>query len=175
VTRAVRQGAILYLDEIAEARPDVVVAVHPLTDHRRTLYLERRDEMLVAAPGFMIVASFNPFYQRGLKELKPSTRQRFVSLSFTYPEPAVEVEILMGETQATRATARKLVALAGKLRNAESLGLSEIPSTRLLVDAARLIQAGLKPRYACRTALVEPLTDDRETVVAMCDLVALCF
>ncbi|CAM2006206.1 CbbQ/NirQ/NorQ/GpvN family protein [Acanthopleuribacter pedis] len=175
VTRAVRRGAVLYLDEIAEARPDVVVAVHPLTDHRRELYLDRCDEVVTATADFMLVASFNPFYQQGLKELKPSTRQRFVSLSFNYPTAAEEVEILMGETDCERAVARKLTALAGKLRNAELLGLAEIPSTRLLVDAARLIHAGFPPRDACRTAVIEPLTDDPPTVTAMCDLAALCF
>ena len=175
VTRAVRRGAILYLDEISEARPDVVVAVHPLTDYRRELYLDRCDAVLQAATGFMLVASFNPFYQQGLKEMKPSTRQRFVSLSFQYPLPAQEIEILQGETFIAKGIARKLVALAGKLRNADMLGLAEIPSTRLLVDAARLISAGMEPRYACRTAIVEPLTDDDETITAMCDLAALCF
>ncbi|CAM2069696.1 CbbQ/NirQ/NorQ/GpvN family protein [Sulfidibacter corallicola] len=175
VARAVREGAILYLDEIAEARPDVVVVVHPLTDHRRELFLERHDEVLRAGPEFMVVASYNPFYQRGLKELKPSTRQRFVCLSFQYPAPAVEREILMGETGIDAATAKKLVALAGKLRQAEMLGIAEVPSTRLLVDAAYLLSAGLPPRLACRTAIVEALTDDHETIKAMCDIVALCF
>ena len=175
VTRAVRAGAILYLDEIAEARPDVVVAVHPLTDHRRELYLDRCDEVVTAAPGFMLVASFNPFYQRGLKEIKPSTRQRFVSLAFDYPTREVEVEILMGETDIDKGTARKLTALAGKLRHAEMLGLAEVPSTRLLVDAARLIKAGFPPRSACRSAIVESVTDDRQTAAAMNELVNLCF
>lgn len=175
VTRAVRRGAILYLDEIAEARPDVVVAVHPLTDHRRELYLDRCDEVITAAPGFMLVASFNPFYQKGIKELKPSTRQRFVSLTFDYPPPAVETEILIGETGVDKARAKKLTNLVGKLRKAEMLGLSEVPSTRLLVDAAKLMIAGLPERYACRSAIIDSVTDDPQTATAMNDIVSLFF
>lgn len=175
VTRAVRAGAILYLDEFAEARSDVIVVIHPLSDHRRTLYVERHDEEIAAAPGFMLVASFNPGYQRGLKELKPSTRQRFLAIAMNYPAPEIEVEILEGETGVDRATARKLVALAGKLREAEPLGLGEPPSTRLLVNAARLIQSGLGPRAACNGAIVEALTDDVEIANGLRDLVALVF
>jgi nitric oxide reductase NorQ protein len=175
VSRAVRQGAILYLDEFAEARSDVVVVIHPLSDHRRALYVERHDEEIVAAPGFMLVVSFNPGYQRGLKELKPSTRQRFLAIAMDYPEPDTELEILQGEVGVDRATGRKLVALAGKLREAEPLGLGEAPSTRLLVNAARLIQAGLGPRAACNGAIVEALTDDPEVAAGLRDLVALVF
>ncbi|RME22278.1 MAG: CbbQ/NirQ/NorQ/GpvN family protein [Deltaproteobacteria bacterium] len=175
VTRAVRQGAILYIDEVAEARSDVIVVLHSLTDHRRQLFVERHDEELTAPPEFMLVVSFNPGYQRSLKELKPSTRQRFVGLSFGYPEPAVEEEILVGETGAPPAVTRRLVALASKVRNVEHLGLAEMPSTRLLVDAARLIRSGLPARLACRVAIVEPLTDDPEVAQALNDLVALAF
>jgi len=175
VTRAARQGALLYLDEVAEARPDVVVVLHPLTDHRRRLYVERHDEVVDAAPGFGLVVSFNPGYQRGLKELKPSTRQRFVAINFDYPAPAVEQEVLEGETGCDPAVARRLVALAGKLRGVKELGLAEVPSTRLLVDAARLIGAGVPPRLACTAAIVEPLTDDRELVRGLSELVALVF
>ena len=175
VTRAVRDGAILYLDEFAEARSDVIVVIHPLTDHRRTLFVERHDETIPAAPGFMLVVSFNPGYQRGLKELKPSTRQRFVALGFDYPSPEIEREILEGETGIERATASRLVALAAKLREVEPLGLAEAPSTRLLVNAARLIQAGVPPRAACNVAVVESLTDDREIATGLRDLVALVF
>lgn len=175
VTRAVREGAILYLDEIAEARPDVVVVLHPLTDHRRRLFVERRDEVVAAAPGFGLVVSYNPGYQRGLKELKTSTRQRFVALRFDYPEPAVEAEVLVGETGAPPELARRLVALAGKVRAVGELGLGDPPSTRLLVDAAQLIAAGVPPRLACRAAIVEPLTDDPEVAAALGELVALVF
>lgn len=175
VTRAVRQGAILYLDELAEARPDVVVVLHPLTDHRRRLFVERHDEEVEAAPGFGLVVSFNPGYQRGLKELKPSTRQRFIALHFDYPAPDVEREILRGETGCDEATAKRLVSLAGRMRGLKDLGLAELPSTRLLVDAARIIRSGLPPRLACEAAIVEPLTDDREVAAALRDLVALAF
>lgn len=175
VTRAVREGAILYLDEIAEARPDVVVVLHPLTDHRRRLYVDRRDEVIEAGEGFMLVVSWNPGYQRSLKELKPSTRQRFVGLSFGYPRAEIEQEVLIGETGVDPAVARRLVALAGRIRGAEALGLTEAPSTRLLVHAARLIASGLPPRLACESALVEPLTDDPEVGGALRDLVALVF
>ncbi|TNE89039.1 MAG: CbbQ/NirQ/NorQ/GpvN family protein [Deltaproteobacteria bacterium] len=175
VARAVREGAILYLDEIAEARPDVIVVLHPLTDHRRELYLDRRDEVLRASEGFMLVVSFNPGYQRGLKELKPSTRQRFVGLSFGYPSAEVEREILVGETGVDPSVCTRLVALGGKLRELEALGLAEMPSTRLLVDAARLIHAGLPPRLACQVAIVEPLTDDVEIAGALADVVNLVF
>lgn len=175
VTRAVRKGALLYLDEIAEARPDVIVALHPLTDHRRRLFVERHDEELEAAPGFGLVVSFNPGYQRGLKELKPSTRQRFVAVHFDYPSPAVEVEVLVGETGTNTSTAKKLVALATRMRAVNELGLAEVPSTRLLVDAARLIDSGLPPRLACSAAIVEPLTDDRDVARGLMELVALVF
>ena len=175
VARAVRSGAILYLDEFAEARSDVVVVLHPLTDHRRSLVLERCDETLVAGDEFMVVASYNPGYQKGLKELKPSTRQRFVALSFDYPPAEVEVEILIGETGVEAAAARRLVALADKLRGIEVLGLAERPSTRLLVNAARLIQADFPPRAACSYAIVEALSDDPEVVRGLRDLVALVF
>jgi len=175
VTRAVREGAILYLDEVAEARPDVIVVLHPLTDHRRELYVDRRDEVLQAAPGFMLVVSFNPGYQRGLKELKPSTRQRFVGVSMGYPSPGVEKEVLLGETGADASVCSRLVALGAKLRELDALGLAEMPSTRLLVDAATLIGGGLPPRLACHVAIVEALTDDAEIQQALDDVVNLVF
>ncbi len=175
VTRAVRQGAILYLDEFAEARSDVVVVVHPLSDHRRTLYVERHDEEIPAAEGFMLVASYNPGYQRGLKELKPSTRQRFLALSLGYPEPEVELEILRGETGIDPHHGKRLCALVRRMRELEPLGLAEMPSTRLIVNAARLIDAGQPPRAACNAALVEALTDDAEIAEGLRDLVALAF
>jgi len=175
VTRAVRSGAILYLDEFAEARSDVVVVIHPLSDHRRTLYVERHDEEIVAAPGFMLVVSFNPGYQRGLKELKPSTRQRFLAVSQGYPSREVELEILQGETGIDTANGKKLCALVHKLRELEPLGLAEMPSTRLIVNAARLIGAGMPPRAACNGAVVEALTDDDEVAGGLRDLVALIF
>lgn len=175
VTRAVRQGAILYLDEIAEARSDVIVVIHPLSDHRRQLFVERRDEVLDAAPGFQLVVSFNPGYQRGLKEMKPSTRQRFVSIQFRYPSEAVEQEVLVKEVGVEAKIAKKLVALGHKLRGADALALTEAPSTRLLVNTAKLIQRGIEPRLACHVGLAQPLSDDPEIVRALDDLVALVF
>jgi len=175
VTRAVRGGAILYLDEFAEARSDVVVVVHPLADHRRSLFLDRHDELIAAPDEFMLVVSFNPGYQRGVKELKPSTRQRFIGITFDYPKADVECEIVVGETGVEEASARKLVALAAKLREVEALGLAERPSTRLLVNAARLLHAGVPPRAACNHAIVEALTDEREVATGLRDLVALVF
>ncbi len=175
VTRAVREGAILYIDEIAEARPDIVVVLHPLTDHRRQLFVDRHDEVLQAPPGFQLVVSFNPGYLRGLKELKPSTRQRFVSIGFEYPKPAIEAEIIQAETGSDPNVASRLAALAVKMRTLETLGRAERPSTRLLVHTARLIDGGLPPRLACRVGLIEPLTDDDEVVSALQDLVNLVF
>jgi nitric oxide reductase NorQ protein len=175
VTRAVRAGALLYLDEIAEARPDTIVVIHPLTDHRRQLFVDRHDEVIAAAPGFMLVVSYNPGYQRGLKELKPSTRQRFVQLAMSYPEMAVEAEIVAGETGIAPDVAQRLAQLARKIRALDSLGLVEAPSTRLLIHAARLIKAGMPPRQACQAAIVEPLSDDVEVTAALRDVAALVF
>jgi nitric oxide reductase NorQ protein len=174
-TRAARQGAILYLDEIAEAREDVLVVLHPLSDHRRAVWIDRRDEQVLAGEGFMLIASFNPGYQRGLKELKPSTRQRFVTIAFDYPEPAVEAEIVATEAGIDAGLARRLVAFARKVRALDELGLQETVSTRLLVAAAGLIRAGLPPRIACDVAIVQPLSDDLEIVAALNDAVALTF
>jgi nitric oxide reductase NorQ protein len=173
VTRAVKQGALLYLDEVAEAREDVIVVLHPLADHRRTLHVDRLDVTLAAADGFMLVVSFNPGYRRGLKELKPSTRQRFVALRFDYPAAEVEAEIVATEAAVDAATARRLVAVAGKIRKLEELGLAETVSTRLLIAAGKLIGAGVPPRRACAAALVGPLSDDVETQRALQDLIDL--
>jgi len=170
LTTAVKEGAIIYLDEIAEARPDVIVAIHSLTDHRRELYIDKLGETIKAHKDFMLVASFNPGYQKGFKELKPSTKQRFVALSFTYPEEKIETEILVNETNIDKATAKKLVNIATKIRNLTELGLTETVSTRLLVDAAKLIHSGLPKRLSTEVAIVEPLTDDLEIIDALRDL-----
>ena len=175
VARAVREGAILYLDEIAEARPDVIVVIHPLSDHRRTLTVDHHDEVIPAAEGFTLVVSFNPGYQRGLKELKPSTRQRFVALAFDYPDADIESEIIAGEAGGEVKISRRLAALGSKLRRLDHLGLAEVPSTRLLVNAAKLIASGIAPRRACEAALIQPLSDDPEVVAALMEAVALAF
>lgn len=173
LTTAVRNGYILYLDEVAEARPDVVVAIHALTDHRRELFIDKLGITYKAHNDFMLVASFNPGYQRGFKELKPSTRQRFVALSFYYPEPKVEQEILVQETGIDEDIAKKLVALGNKVRNLTELGLSETVSTRLLVDAAKLIVSGLAKRLAVKVAVMEPLSDEKQILNALYDLTDL--
>jgi len=173
LSKAVRTGAIIYLDEIAEARPDVIVAIHSLTDFRRVLYLDKLGEEIVASDDFMFIASFNPGYQRGFKELKPSTRQRFVSVAFEYPEPDVEVEIIKAESGADADIAKKLMKIGTKIRNLTELGLTETVSTRLLVDAGKLINTGLAKRLATEVAVVEPLTDDEDTLAALKDLVNL--
>lgn len=170
LTKAVKTGAIIYLDEIAEARPDVIVAIHSLTDHRKELYIDKLGETIKAHPDFMLVASFNPGYQKGFKELKPSTRQRFIALAFNYPNEKDEAEILINETQIDPIIAKKLVSIAKKIRNLTELGLTETVSTRLLVDAAKLIHSGLGKRLAVRVAVVEPLTDDLEITEALSDL-----
>lgn len=173
LTTAVKNGYILYLDEIAEARPDVIVAIHSLTDHRRELFIDKLGETYKAHEDFMLIASFNPGYQRGFKELKPSTRQRFVALSFDYPESKVEQKILVQETGVDEEVARKLVLLGNKVRNLKELGLTETVSTRLLVDAAKLIQSGLPKRLSVKVSVIEPLTDDHQTLKALYDLTDL--
>ncbi|MDN3688596.1 CbbQ/NirQ/NorQ/GpvN family protein [Cyclobacterium jeungdonense] len=173
LTTAVKEGAILYLDEVAEARPDVIVAIHSLTDHRRELFIDKLGETVKAQEDFMLIASFNPGYQRGFKELKPSTRQRFIALTFDYPEAKIETEILVNETAVDSDIAKKLVAIAAKIRNLTELGLTETVSTRLLVDAAKLIHTGLPKRLSVHVAIVEPLTDDPQTIQSLKDLVGL--
>ena len=173
LTHAVKNGYIIYLDEVAEARPDVIVAIHSLTDHRRQLYIDKLGQTVNAHPDFMLIASFNPGYQRGFKELKPSTRQRFVALSFNYPEAKVEMEILINETGIDDSTAKKLVQIGQKIRNLKELGLAETVSTRLLVDAAQLIGIGLPKRLAVKVAIIEPLTDDLDVIQALVDTTTL--
>jgi nitric oxide reductase NorQ protein len=171
LTTAARLGAICYLDEVVEARQDTVVVIHPLADDRRLLTLDKTGEMIEAAPGFQLVISYNPGYQHALKDLKPSTRQRFVTLSFDYPEPSLEAEIVAHESGVKRSVAVTLVALARKVRTLRDQGLAEVPGTRLLVSTARLVAGGIPIATACRAALVGPLTDDPDLLAAISDLV----
>ena len=171
LTRAVREGAICYLDEVVEARKDTTVVLHPLTDDRRILPLERTGETLAAPPEFMLVVSYNPGYQNLLKGMKPSTRQRFIALSFDFPDAELETEVLIGECGIDRDMAARLVQLAASLRALKDHDLEEGASTRLLVYAATLINSGMTIREACLAALVEPLTDDDETRRALLEVI----
>ena len=162
LTRAVREGAICYLDEVVEARKDVTVVLHPLTDDRRILPIDRTGEELDAAPGFLLVASYNPGYQNILKTLKPSTRQRFVSLEFGFPRAEHEIPVVARESGLAEDRVAPLVRLAGKLRAMKGQDLEEGISTRLVVYAATLMQGGIAPAEACRMALVRPITDDAD-------------
>ncbi|MGZ8411562.1 MAG: AAA family ATPase [Gemmatirosa sp.] len=171
LTIAARLGAICYLDEVVEARQDTIVVIHPLTDDRRILPIEKTGEVVEAAPGFQLVVSYNPGYQHAIKDLKPSTRQRFVTLDFDYPPAGTEAEIVAHESGLDRARAASLVALAGRVRHLREQGLAEVPGTRLLVATARLIADGIAPDEACRVALAGPLTDDPDLLAAIADLV----
>lgn len=175
LTRAVRQGGICYLDEVVEARKDTTVVLHPLTDDRRILPIERTGEELHAPNDFMLVVSYNPGYQNLLKSLKPSTRQRFVAISLGFPPREIEEQILVAETSVAPAMASRLVTLAGHLRQLKDHDLEEAASTRLLVYAASLIAAGCDPVAACTAALVEPLTDDPDTAEALLEVVRASF
>ena len=175
LTRAVREGAICYLDEVVEARKDTTVVLHPLTDDRRILPLERTGETLIAPKEFMLVVSYNPGYQNLLKGMKPSTRQRFVSMTFDFPEAEQEQAILRGETGVDTMQAKRLVSLANALRALKDHDLEEAASTRLLVYTIKLIQSGYNPVDACRNALVEPLSDDPETINALMEVVYATF
>ncbi len=175
LTTAARHGAICYLDEVVEARQDTVVVIHPLTDDRRILPIEKTGELIEAAPGFQLVISYNPGYQHAIKDLKPSTRQRFVTLEFDHPAASSEAEIVVHEAGVKPAIARGLVELADRVRRLKEQGLAEGPGTRLLVSAGRLIADGISPADACRVALTGPLTDDPDLVAAISDLVAALF
>ena len=162
LTAAVRSGAICYLDEVVEARKDTVVIIHPLTDDRRRLPIEKRGTVLDAPPDFMLVVSYNPGYQSILKDLKQSTRQRFIALEFDYPPPQMEAEIVAREGGIDDGTARDLVLIGQKVRNLRGHGLEEGVSTRLLIYAAQMIARGIAPVAAAEVALCTPITDDRE-------------
>ena len=169
LTLAARIGAICYLDEVVEARQDTTVVIHPLTDHRRELPLDKKGELVKCHPDFQLVISYNPGYQSLMKDLKQSTKQRFGALDFDYPTAEIEVEIISKEAGIDKQIAHKLVQIGERGRNLKGHGLDEGISTRLLVYAGQLIARGLPPVVACRVALVRPLTDDpdmRETLDA---------
>jgi nitric oxide reductase NorQ protein len=171
LTTAVRTGSICYLDEIVEARQDTVVVLHPLADHRRQLPIERLGTTLDAADGFTLVVSYNPGYQSVLKDLKPSTRQRLVAIELGWPPPDLEAVIVEHETGIDRATAARLVELATIMRRLDGHLLREVPSTRLLVSAAALCVAGVDLYRAAETAIVLALTDDRQLVAGLSEVV----
>ncbi len=172
LTRAVREGGICYLDEVVEARKDVTVVLHPLTDDRRLLPLERTGELLEAPADFMLVVSYNPGYQNILKSLKPSTRQRFLAMDFDFPEPAFETRIVAAETGLEEDRVKPLVLLANRLRAMKGHDLEEGVSTRLLVYCATLIKSGMPLMAAVRAALIEPLTDEPDVKAGLDEAVA---
>lgn len=162
LTTAVREGAICYLDEVVEARKDTVVIIHPLTDDRRRLPIEKRGTVIEAPPEFMLVVSYNPGYQSVLKDLKQSTRQRFMGMEFDYPTPELETEIVAKEGGIDEAMAKDLVTIGQKVRNLRGHGLEEGVSTRLLIYAAQLIAKGISPVNAAEVTMISPITDDKE-------------
>jgi nitric oxide reductase NorQ protein len=175
LTRAVRIGALCYLDEIVEARKDTTVVIHPLSDDRRTLTIDKKGETIRAHPDFLLVISYNPGYQSVLKDLKPSTRQRFISIAFQYPAPDQEAEIVAREGGVDGETAQKLVRLADRIRNIREHGLAEGASTRLLIYAAQLMGKGIPAMDACRSAVCLPLTDDARLQETLFELIGDIF
>ncbi len=175
LTRAVRSGGICYLDEVVEARKDTTVVIHPLADDRRILPVEKTGELLSAPQSFNLSISYNPGYQSVLKDLKQSTRQRFVSIAFQYPETKLEADIIIKESGLDQQHADKLVKFAGMTRNLKGQGLEEGASTRLLVHAAKLIMTDISPSAACRGAINETLTDDPEMLKAIDELASALF
>ncbi|MEO7218784.1 MAG: CbbQ/NirQ/NorQ/GpvN family protein [Gemmatimonadaceae bacterium] len=171
VAVAARTGAICYLDEVVEAREDTIVVIHPLTDDRKVLTVDKTGEVIVAAPGFQLVASYNPGYQHAIKDLKPSTRQRFVSLEFDYPTDSVEAQIVSHESGVKQTVAKSLVEVAHRVRRLRDQGLVEGPGTRLLVSAGRLIAEGIPARRACEVAVAAALTDDPDLLAAIGDII----
>jgi nitric oxide reductase NorQ protein len=175
MTRAVKAGAILYLDEVVEARKDTTVLIHPLTDHRRILPVEKTGSIIEADDRFLLCISYNPGYQSALKDLKHSTRQRFISIEFYYPPRDIEAEIVQRESGCYKEQAEALAKLGEKIRNLEEHGLQEGASTRLLIYAARLISEGIAPRRACQVAIVWTLTDEPELQRSLEEVVSSIF
>ncbi|MBI3812613.1 MAG: AAA family ATPase [Nitrospirae bacterium] len=175
LTLAVKHGAICYLDEVVEARKDTTVVIHPLTDDRRILPIEKKGQVIEAVDEFMLVISYNPGYQSVLKELKQSTKQRFMAIEFDYPPREMEVRILQHETGLDEAAAQSLVKLGEKVRNLKNHGLEEGVSTRLLAYAGELIRKGIDPRSACEAAVIQPITDDPDMHRSISEIVNSIF
>ena len=175
LTRAVKSGAICYLDEIVEARKDTTVLIHPLTDHRRLLPIEKKGQVVQAEEGFLLCMSYNPGYQSALKDLKHSTRQRFVALEFNYPDRDAEAKIIKHESGVSAAIALSLARLGEKVRNLKEHGLQEGGSTRLLIYAGKLINQGISPRRACQSAVAWGVTDDLEVQRSIEEVISSIF
>ena len=175
LARSVKAGAICYLDEVVEARKDTTVLIHPLTDHRRILPIEKKSQLLQARDGFLLVISFNPGYQSALKDLKQSTRQRFISIEFGYPPRETEARIVAHESGVDMDVAMNLAKMAEKVRNLREHGLSEGASTRLLIYAGKLIQNGIAPRRACQVAVAWALTDDGDVQRSIEEVISSIF
>jgi nitric oxide reductase NorQ protein len=175
LTRAVKVGALCYLDEVVEARKDTTVLIHPLTDHRRILPIEKRGQVIEAKEGFLLVISFNPGYQSALKDLKHSTRQRFIAIEFTHPRKDLEARIVAHESGVSEEIANDLAKLGEKVRNLREHGLAEGVSTRLLVYTGKLIQRGIPPRRACQVGVVWALTDDADVQRSIEEVVSSIF
>jgi len=175
LTRAVKYGGICYLDEVVEARKDTTVVIHPLADHRRLLYVEKLGQVIEAHSNFLLVISYNPGYQSVLKDLKHSTRQRFVAIEFAFPPRELEAKIIAHESGADWATAEALALLGEKVRNLRGHGLQESVSTRLLIYAGKLIRKGIEPRRACQVAVVWGVTDDQELHKSLAEVASSIF
>ena len=171
LTRAVRQGAICYLDEVVEARQDTTVVLHPLADYRRQLPIERLGVTLDAAPGFGLVVSYNPGYQSVLKDLKDSTRQRMVAIEFGFPQADIEEQVVAREAGIEHDQAAELVRFGQAIRRLDTAGLREVASTRVLIAAGRLIAEGLKPSQAARAAIASPLSDDSTVISGLVEMI----
>ena len=175
LTKAVRNGGICYIDEIIEARKDTTVVLHSLADYRRVLPIDRTGETIEAHPDFMLVVSYNPGYQNVLKGMKPSTKQRFISLSFNYPKAAIEKEVLIKESGVDEQTAQKLVDIAGEIRQLSDTDIQEAVSTRLLIYAGKLMTKGFDPYQACMHSIVESLSDEEDVLEVLEKLISLHF
>ena len=175
LTRAVKVGGICYLDEVVEARKDTTVIIHPLADHRRILTIDKLGQVVEAADGFLLVVSYNPGYQNALKDLKHSTRQRFVALEFVFPDPETEAKIIAHESGVDIETAAMLAKLGEKIRNLREHGLEEAASTRVLIYAGRLIVEGVQARRACQVSVTWGITDDPQIQRSLDEVVSSIF